>query len=478
MAERGQSQVHRDQPGCRGSPRSRDRHARNARRHSASRRTATSAILRKIAEVYRGEVPAGRPAENRRRGASRLAAVATAGCASSDTGRSSAPGSRGWRCPAGCGCATRLSSTSATSSSSSSASCWRCSGSRNTSCTPRRQHQHRIQPALIHAQTIVHQLDLALAKAPARAPKVQRRGHRPAARHGFAGALRGHHLSCPRAAAGRRRRHALHRRAQLPPRLPSGVPRTPPGRGCARQHHLHGLPFHRPDFRRRDDGLVPEHRPQAPAPRREDGIRESAAPGLRQAAEHGLASLARTARRWRRRSKKSSAGDLHRRPHRRGRAGGRRHHARATPCSTSTQLTGESAPAEKTVGDAVFASTVMLAGKIIVRGGARGQGHRLEQDQRASSAGPWLTSCARNRAAKSWRTRPSLPRSVFPRWPPAAVGPSAALGGHQLGPWHRHPHGRAARACSPRSPSARSTASWSRTAAPSKACGEVDTVAL
>ena len=44
-------------------------------------------------------------------------------------------------------------------------------------------------------------------------------------------------------------------------------------------------------------------------------------------------------------------------------------------------LTGESTPAEKGVGDRVFASTVLVAGKILVVGGEVGQRDRIGQDQ-------------------------------------------------------------------------------------------------
>ena len=59
----------------------------------------------------------------------------------------------------------------------------------------------------------------------------------------------------------------------------------------------------------------------------------------------------------------ASKGRRHRREHRRGGAG-RRPRRRGMAVIDQQALTGESTPAEKGVGDRVFASTVMVGGKV------------------------------------------------------------------------------------------------------------------
>ena len=69
-------------------------------------------------------------------------------------------------------------------------------------------------------------------------------------------------------------------------------------------------------------------------------------------------------------------------------------------------LTGESTPAEKGVGDRVFASTVMVAGKIYVSVETVGQRDGLGQDQPDPQRHGRLQAGARSTRASGWPTRP------------------------------------------------------------------------
>ncbi len=89
-------------------------------------------------------------------------------------------------------------------------------------------------------------------------------------------------------------------------------------------------------------------------------------------------------------------------------------------------LTGESAPAEKTVGDKVFASTLMLAGKIIVRVEKAGK------DTAASKISEILAKTVTHKLASQSRGEELADKAVIPTLGLAAAagmfgGPSSAL---------------------------------------------------
>ena len=89
-------------------------------------------------------------------------------------------------------------------------------------------------------------------------------------------------------------------------------------------------------------------------------------------------------------------------------------------------LTGESAPAEKTAGDKVFASTLMLAGKIVVRVEKAGQ------DTAASKISEILTNTVAYKLRAQSRGEELADKAVVPTLALAAVagavaGPSSAL---------------------------------------------------
>ena len=69
-------------------------------------------------------------------------------------------------------------------------------------------------------------------------------------------------------------------------------------------------------------------------------------------------------------------------------------------------LTGESTPAEKGVGDKVFASTLMVAGKGLRLGREVGQRHRLGQDQPDPQRLGRLQAQLAAQGGSGWPTRP------------------------------------------------------------------------
>ena len=106
-------------------------------------------------------------------------------------------------------------------------------------------------------------------------------------------------------------------------------------------------------------------------------------------------------------------------------------------------LTGESTPAEKGVGDRVFASTLLVAGKVTGHGRDVGQRDGLGQDQPDPQrhGGVQAGLAAQGGAAGRQGRDPDPGRR---RRRPGHDGPHRRGGGAQQRPRHRHPHGRAA----------------------------------
>ncbi len=106
-------------------------------------------------------------------------------------------------------------------------------------------------------------------------------------------------------------------------------------------------------------------------------------------------------------------------------------------------LTGESTPAEKGVGDRVFASTVMVAGKVFVSvetSGSETASAKISQILN-DTAGYKLTSQHKGERLADKAVIPTL--AVGSRRP-GDDGPGRRRGGAQQRLRHRHPHGRAA----------------------------------
>ena len=129
-------------------------------------------------------------------------------------------------------------------------------------------------------------------------------------------------------------------------------------------------------------------------------------------------------------------------------------------------LTGESTPAEKGVGDRVFASTVMVAGKVFVSvetSGSDTASAKISQILN-DTAGYKLASQHKGERAGRQGGDPDPDhrrRRDWPRWgPPARSRSSTATSAPASGWPRRWP-------CSARWPCAPTRASWSRTAGPS-----------
>ena len=128
-------------------------------------------------------------------------------------------------------------------------------------------------------------------------------------------------------------------------------------------------------------------------------------------------------------------------------------------------LTGESTPAEKGVGDRVFASTVMVAGKVFVsveKAGSETASAKISQILN-DTAGYKLTSQHKGERLADKAVIPTLALGALGH---GHDGPGRRGGGAQQRLRHRHPDGRAAGDALARWPSAPTRASWSRTAGP------------
>ena len=88
-------------------------------------------------------------------------------------------------------------------------------------------------------------------------------------------------------------------------------------------------------------------------------------------------------------------------------------------------LTGESTPAEKGVGDRVFAATVMVAGKIYVEVEKAGSDTASAEDQSDSERHSRIQTTRKTRASGSPTRRSSRrwrwPASAWRRWGPAGA---------------------------------------------------------
>ena len=129
-------------------------------------------------------------------------------------------------------------------------------------------------------------------------------------------------------------------------------------------------------------------------------------------------------------------------------------------------LTGESTPAEKGVGDRVFASTLLVAGKILVsveKSGSETASAKISQILN-DTAGYKLSS---QHKGERLADKAVIPTLTIGGGRHGHDGPRRRGGRAQQRLRHRHPDGRPAGDALARWPSAPARASWSRTAGPS-----------